>query len=293
MTEDKPNDGTSQEDKHAAGPPSEKRTDLPKPGLTPPPASVPPAVPPKGCGTDTGGTRKEKCPKELSVRIVKESSLTRFERSSLILTWVNLGILILTFIVFYRQLKESKIQTGIFRGQAEQSTQDALTAQGQTNQQIGIAQDSFRRDQQPYVWIEGIPTQETYRVPTTGDTQILVDAHYKNFGKSPAVALQRFSIVTVGPGAIKRIHFDKLGRSKSLIPPGDDAFFTAVTPPMAVVPDLSCDECVVLLTRFHYLDSAGHNYETDFCMARLHTGAWLYCDTNNDIKDCAQVACGP
>jgi len=194
--------------------------------------------------------------------------------------------------VFYLQLRESKRQTGVFRKQAQQALKDADIAHKQTTQQIQLAQDSFRRDQQPYVWMDGIPTEGTYTVPTTGDTQITVDANYKNFGKSPAIALQRYSMIAAGPEAMKRIHFGKVAHAKSLIPPTQDDFFTAVTPPMGTVPDLTCDDCVVLLTRLTYVDSLGHRYETDFCMARLHTQAWEYCDTNNDIKDRAQVACG-
>lgn len=232
-------------------------------------------------------------PIEMPVRIVKDDELTGFELWSLRLAWFNLTALILIFVVFYLQLREFKNQARTLRDQAVESARDAAIAQNQTQQQIRNLMDSFRRDQQPYVWIDGSPTEQTYKVPSTGEIRILVNANCKNFGKSPAIAMQRYSNVEVGPGAIARIQAGSLAPAKSLIPPAQSGSFTAATPAMQVVPDLTGDDAVVLYTRMQYLDSLGHRYETDFCMSRLHTGAWRYCPVMNDIKDCALVECGP
>jgi hypothetical protein len=257
---------------------------------------------PLPCAVTTGsadatGKREEtkrECAKEISIRILEESKLTKlFERLSLVIASVTLITLFVTFIVFYYQLKESKRQTELFRQQAEQAALDARKAQGQTQSQIELSKDSFRRDQQPYVWVTGIPTSETYTNPVSKEFQVLVSAHYKNFGKSPAIAQQRYSLVEIGPNALNRVHSGKLGESKSIIPPVEELNFTAVTPSMKALPEMSYDNEVVLFTRFQYLDLLGHRYETDFCMSHLQTGAWRYCDTHNEIKDCEKVACEP
>jgi hypothetical protein len=87
------------------------------------------------------------CPTEISVRIVEGRNLTRFERVSLLIASVTHLTLVVTFIVFYLQLKEAKRQTAVFRQQSQQATLDAHTAQDQTRSQIEISKDSFRRDQ--------------------------------------------------------------------------------------------------------------------------------------------------
>ena len=232
--------------------------------------------------------------KEVSVRIVEESDLTKlFERVSLVIASVTLLTLVVTFIVFYLQLKEAKRQTEVFRQQAQQATLDAHTAQDQTRSQIEIAKDSFRRDEQPYLWLTGVPTSEYYQNPLTKEFQVIVNAHYKNFGKSPAIALQRYSLVEVGPEALGRVHSGKLGEAKSITPPVEDLNFSGVTPPMKTLPELSRDNEIVLFTRFQFLDLLNHRYETDVCMARLQSGAWQYCVAHNEIKDCEKASCEP
>lgn len=236
---------------------------------------------------------KRECPKEISVRILEGRKLTTFEILTAVISSVTLLTLFVTFVVFYLQLKESKRQTELFKTQAEQAGLDAKKTQSQTQTQIELSKDSFRRDQQPYVWITGIPTLETYTNPLSKEFQVLVSAHYKNFGKSPAIAQQRYSLVEIGPNAVNRVHSGKLGQAKSIIPPVEDLNFTAVTPSMKALPEMSRDNEVVLFTRFQYLDLLGHRYETEFCMSHLQTGAWRYCDTHNEIKDCEKVACEP
>jgi len=232
-------------------------------------------------------------PSEMPLRILKGDELSGFERWLLRVAWANLIILFLIFAVFYLQLRESKTQTKLLLDQRAESKHDAAIAQSQTQQQIRNSMDSLRRDQQPYVWIDGSPTEQTYKVPGTSETQILVNANYKNFGKSPAIATQRYSNVQVGPGAIAKIQAGNLAQAKSLVPPTKSDFFTAATAPLTSVPDLTGDDAVVLYTRMQYLDSLGHRYETNFCMSRLHTGTWRYCPVMNDIKDCASVKCEP
>ncbi|MGB7753210.1 MAG: hypothetical protein WCF88_16765 [Candidatus Acidiferrales bacterium] len=265
------------------------------PGETPTPASAPAVSPPATLPAVHSDTEpKRESPKEISIRILEESELTKlFERWSLVIAAVTLFTLFITFIVFYRQLKESQRQTELFRKQAEQAALDARKAQDQTRQQMELSKDSFRRDQQPYVWVTGIPTAEHFQSPGSDLSQILVSAHYKNFGKSPAIALQRYSLVEIGPKALQRVHSGRLTEAKSIIPPVEEEFFTSVTPPTKALPEMSRDDEIVLFTRLQYLDLLGHRYETDFCMSHLQLGPWHYCETHNEIKDCEKVACEP
>lgn len=265
-------------------------SETPTPVLSTPAVPTPATPPPVHRDTEP----KRECPKEISVRILEESELTKFfERWSLVIAAVTLFTLFITFIVFYCQLKESQRQTELFRKQAEQAALDAHKAQDQTQQQMELSKDSFRRDQQPYVWVTGIPTAEHFQSPGSDLSQILVSAHYKNFGKSPAIALQRYSLVEIGPNALQRVRSGKLTEAKSIIPPVEEDFFTSVTPPTKTLPEISRDDEIVLFTRFQYLDLLGHRYETDFCMSHLQLGPWHYCETHNEIKDCEKVACEP
>jgi hypothetical protein len=273
MTEDS---SSSDITKDPAAPPSEAVAAVP--------SSPAPVVAPKEVA---------QAPKELSVRILQEKNLTTFEFTSVMLSAVTFVTLLATFAVFYFQLKESMRQTELFRSQATQAAADALKTQNQTQSQIELSKDSFRRDQQPYLWLTGSPTSENYQNPQTKEFQVIVNAHYKNFGKSPAIALQRYSLVEVGPNALSHIYSGKLHQAKSITPPVEDLAFSAVTPPMKVLPEMSLDFEVVLFSRFQFLDLLGHRYETDVCMAHLQTGAWSYCETHNEIKDCEKVACEP
>jgi hypothetical protein len=289
MTEEKPHNDTKNEQSQPERPISPGDADQSTTAL-PLPSVVTSAGVAATAKTDE---LKRECPKEISVRLLEEKKLTTFERLSIVLSAVTLFTLFITFLVFYGQLQESKRQTELFRKQAEQAAIDAHKAQDQTQQQMDFSKDSFRRDQQPYVWVAGTPTSENYQNPLTKEFQVIVSAHYRNFGKSPAIALQRYSLVEVGPNALSRIHSGKLGEARTITQPTEDQNFSSVTPPMKSLPEMDRDDEVVLFTRFQYLDLLGHRYETDFCMAHLQTGAWQYCETHNEIKDCEKVACEP
>jgi hypothetical protein len=135
------------------------------------------ASPPPPPAAATNEEIRRECPKEISIRILEESTFTKlFELLSLLLTLATLIILVITFIVFYYQLQESKRQTEVFKKQADQAALDAQKAQVQTQTQIDLAKDSFKRDQQPYVWVTGTPTTETYTNPVSKELQVVVSA---------------------------------------------------------------------------------------------------------------------
>jgi hypothetical protein len=187
---------------------------------------------------------------------------------------------------------EAKRQTKVFRDEAAQAKCDAAKQLAAANNALTASKDAFRRDQQPYLWTTGIPAYGVYPDPGTAKSQVTLDEHYMNYGKSPAVSVQRSTDVEIGPDALKKIHNIPFGTAKSLIPPTENDFFTGVTPPTENLPDLSKDFTVVIFSRFRYRDTLGNLYETDVCMARLATSAWQYCEKHNEIKDCSELACG-
>jgi hypothetical protein len=270
------------------------KTPATEPKVAPAQQGVPPSTPPKDRSGDTARKNDkpgQECPKEISIRLSKDDGLGRFERRSLTLSYVSLAVLAITFLVFFFQLLESKKQTYIFRQQAAQAATDAASQIAIAKQALVDSDESFRIGAQPYVWIYGLPTYSIYKNPKDGSSQVIVDVHYFNYGKSPAISLQRSSDLEIGADALKRIHTKPLHLAKSLLPPSKEDFFSAVTPPTNSLPDILKDDAIVIVSRSQYLDMLGHRYETDFCMTRLATGAWQYCETHNEIKDCAKVTC--
>jgi len=295
MKQDDPSQSTKKKDEQGSNLALPDRVEPPPPKaeVTPPQPPVPPTVLPENLSGNSANekdkTNKQSC-KEVSVSIKKDPELSRFESYSLALSGITLGVLILTFVVFFAQLEESKTQTGIFQGQAKQAAKDAATQIGIARQALIDSNESFRIGNAPYVWIAGLPTYEIHKNPD-GTSQVVVDAHFTNFGKSPAIDLQGSRDLEIGIGAMGKIHSKPLGTGKALLPPTKEDFFSAVTPPFKTLPDLSKDDTIVVFARMQYRDMVGHRYETNLCMARLQTGAWEYCKNHNEIKDCAKETC--
>jgi beta-lactamase regulating signal transducer with metallopeptidase domain len=171
VIQDDPTESAEKKDKQSAQTASEERVNSPaaKPEEKPPQAVIPPPKPPENLGTDTrteNDKTKHNCHNEISVKVIKEDTLSFFERRSLTLAWVTLIVLILTFVIFALQLNESRKQTWIFRRQVDQATKDAQLTRDQTDTQIQIAKDQFIADQRPYVWMQDPPSDWIVLLPS-------------------------------------------------------------------------------------------------------------------------------
>lgn len=284
MTQDDPSQSAKLNDEQGADATLPERVEsaASKSEVTTAQSVLPPSVSPKTLSSnpsEESEKNNKRCCEEISVRVVKDKTLTPFERRSLILAWVTLVVLVLTFIVFYLQLKESRTQTGIFRGQAERAARDASTQIGYAKQALADTKEAFRIDQRPYIFMadrDDNLTKAIYQnkdaatpnVPN-GTSQLLVNVKYSNFGKSPAIDLQFSWDMEIGPHAKELAKIIPLKEAKTVMPTGKVDWFTAVTtarPDKEINDALSIDLGVVLIMRWQYSDTGGHRYETDICL---------------------------
>ena len=267
-----------------------------KPEIAPAQESVPPPEATNNLGTHPSTQSNQppkECPKEISVRIPKDVSLTDFERRSLILGWVTLLILVATFAVFYYQLRESKIQTAIFRGQGEQARKDALLTRTQTDQQIKNAADQFRIEERPYIWIQDRPKDDSAPMIGTDPSigKFAWNIYYANFGKSPAIRFCREVHLVTGEGALKRVvdinHETCKSPSGGIIPPGKLELTSAFAEGTPSERDISQWKAmlngIVVYGRFDYSDTLGGEYFSQFCMATQPNGRIGDCEGHNYI----------
>jgi hypothetical protein len=274
----------------------------PKSEITPPQPPIPPAMPPhKFDGDPSGGHNdpEKQCPKEISVSIKKDPELSRFEKWSMGLSWATFIVVVLTFLVFYGQLCESKRQTAILKGQAEQATTDAALTRKQTEQQIFITKDQFRVDQRPVIWsIEpGRPNLAIGQIPTWR-------IPYSNYGRSTALGVFCKSQIVWGPDIIslKLDHleikprilayvFNNVHRPGEqghgiVVPPGYDKNSCPTFAPRTLTKEdaefiISHDGGIALIAHFEYYDSLGNTYHTEMCRFMGRDGNPKSCDTHN------------
>jgi len=260
--------------------PSEKPTETLNPHVSAP-------HPPQDPSSHDAGQIHEpskRCVDQVSVKLVKTESMTPFESRTLALGGFTLLVLILTFIIFALQLRESRKQTAIFQEQARQATLDALKAREQADSQ-------FRADQRPVVWLANDPKMEIGQFPTPQGTQLLWDVRYTNFGKSAAYELRQGHHCEFGSNALSRIKKPKLSKDRMFLPPGKTDFITLVTSPLDASSIIASykDYGLVFWFRSQYEDSIGNRYESNLCMAHLQAGGWQYCAIpgSNNIQQCS------
>jgi hypothetical protein len=283
---------------------------LPDDKILPPPAPESKPSAGKAASLEQNlGTRvgQEVAAKEVAAKVTTietniEKRMSVFERSTL--RWTKAAVLVtaatglfigLQWLVIRGQLSEMKAagaQTdqliGLYRTQTETSAKA-----------LEQAKENLRVDQRPYVWLAN-PVGDHPNVNFnyfTDVKQVVVTFHYTNYGKSPAAELQLAHKIFLGPDALSKVRSIPLQKSRVLLPAGKDDYYSVVSPPISQADFnllLQKDNNIVVFTRFQYSDTGGHRYESDLCMGKLALGtSWQYCETHNEIKDCAQTKCEP
>lgn len=265
-----------------------------------PPPPVKPAAPIGKLDTDSGGKNNESkkdCVKEISVEIKKDW----MERVSFHIGWITLAFVILTFVVFYRQLNEAETQTGIFRDQAAQAKIDTATQLGIAKSSLDASDEAFRLDQRPIIWMANggtdVPRQLAFSIEpvSAGSTakRAVVDFYFTNFGKSTALNVRTSSGVAWGKGSMKAVRLVKFSSGTRVMPPGkiDFSSFASDTLNDTDIPYVTGDEGFSVKMRLNYQDAKGFPYQTNYCLSRLQSGAWRFCESGNSIKDCSKEQC--
>jgi len=165
--------------------------------------------------------------------------------------------------------------------------------------QLRDARKSFAADQRPYLWMANEaanPIAESH-ANLQGEKQVIVTMKYTNFGKSPAVVLRGYHAMLLGPNA-GRIRSLPWVETRSILPTGKVDFFSAVSDHVSDQEITNYTNAqqgngITVYATWQYSDTSGNNYETEFCMTRLNSGSWAYCQEHNDIKNCSESACEP
>jgi hypothetical protein len=163
-----------------------------------------------------------------------------------------------------------------------------------TNTAINDGRQNFIKDHAPYIWV-------TPEIPVLNlNEPFRWDFQYSNYGRSPALELH--SCAHVGyrlPGFSSLADMklpvmnspeckEMVGRSTTVVPPGFPVNGTVRAPVPLQQTDIeatkSVDGGALILGVLDYTDATGHNYESAFCAWRLITGAVLYCEKYNYIK---------
>lgn len=258
-----------------------------------PETSVPPSQPPQQLRGDEGTEEnkpQKNCADGISVKIVKDDAMSTFESRSFVLSIITLAVLIVTFVVFALQLKESKKQTCIFKDQVNQATLDAKSARDQLTEQ-------FRIDQKPVVWLSNnqdiSKLFEIARIVASGPAYVLSSWHYSNFGKSAAYIFKGSVTMLVGRHADKRITPEPLRDFIEILPPGKEDWITIASKPLhepVQQAALQQDGWVAAIVRFEYKDSSGHAYESIMGQSHLQQGPWMFM-SQSAIRDCSIEHC--
>ncbi len=158
---------------------------------------------------------------------------------------------------------------------------------------LALARTNAVLERRPYVWIVRLEPAVIEK-----DKQITWTAHFTNYGRSPAIRLltranmignpplQEVTTKILAPPEVLHVGEDKM--KGTILPPGKDDFFTAVSDG-----NLSEDEAkfdtghdggVLVHGSFEYFDMAGNVYRSDFCFLRLASSAAANCNVHNEIK---------
>jgi hypothetical protein len=166
--------------------------------------------------------------------------------------------------------------------------------------QVNDAREAFVKDQRPYIWLASGPGNLSLEIvdskqQTGPHKQIVVTVQYTNFGRSPAIDLRSAKDFETGTDAREKVKLVPLMPAKNIVPPNKVDVFSLVTSPLSdqEISDLMKDFQMAFLARFQYSDLSGHRYESHLCMEHLQVGNWMYCETNNKIKNCQQEKCEP
>lgn len=157
---------------------------------------------------------------------------------------------------------------------------------------VANAQEQFRQDARPYVWVtnNGLGQPEfifdrTLTGAPMNTGQIVWTFHYTDYGKTPAYNLSSERFFSVGLNSPFReshgfSHVEKVNGTP--VPPNKDDFQTVVSEP-EITPEkykefLKTDNALRIRAVIQYTDAYGEKYETGLCLGRLASGAIQYCD---------------
>jgi hypothetical protein len=204
----------------------------------------------------------------------RERSRLRLERFGVILAAIVAVLTGITLRVFYKQLKESQTQTGIFRDQANQAKLDAAD-------QLRVAKDQLREGQKPIIW----PSELGGPVYLSSYGQVVWTIHHMNYGRGPAINVTAIPWISIGGKEFQADYRHKtggkiIGTVEPPNQPGD--FSTAISPPGITQAEFdaamkSPDKNISVKMVFHYGDTFGGKYETSVCLLHLNTGVISYC----------------
>jgi len=176
---------------------------------------------------------------------------------------------------------------------ATASADGAIEAVRLSQEALAQARDNARQDQRPYLWLTNNLGSPIFIPSRVGETTLPVGQvawtwRFTNYGKSSAYTVQFEEYIKVGDRAFTKSYGVKGQSVGPPMPPAKENFGTIVSPPGISQEEiqrlLTTDLSIRIRVNMSYTDSYGTKYATDFCLARLATGAILYCVSGNDMK---------
>jgi hypothetical protein len=169
-----------------------------------------------------------------------------------------------------------------------------------TRSAIKSAHEQFILDERPYVWQSSVDPK-----PYIFGERVIVDTHWVNYGKSPALQFFGKGTVFYGEHALADADkwFDSLGNGKlaidggtvTVIPqgvpsdpkktPAFGTLFSATVPTAEEAAYMfSHDFAIVVVAREQYEDTSGNVYQSDLCFFRFVSGAIGQCEKHNKMR---------
>lgn len=161
----------------------------------------------------------------------------------------------------------------------------------------------FQADQRPYVWYGGSFDQIGLHV--VENEKLMLDIHWVNYGRSPAINVGSKAAVFIGPQAMQQADdwFTNLGdkplpvdsTTRLVIPPGIPADpiktfggYSTIEKTTALTHEeaeyiLGHNEPLALVERIDYYDGAGKRYWSDLCFSRFKNGSIPLCNRHNEM----------
>lgn len=163
--------------------------------------------------------------------------------------------------------------------------------------QLAATEKQAIYEQRPWVLVSVEPLRDDR--PSATIYRLVGTSAFQNFGKSPAIDVETFTSMTIGPLAMQCANrfFTRQPCSQSEIRSHSVLAPSSSSPPsiyqsveLSANSDglfkaaMEADLWVTMSGRVRYTDLTGHSYETDYCFARLATGAFEYCLEHNTMK---------
>jgi hypothetical protein len=197
--------------------------------------------------------------------------------------WAVIGYSFLTMIIAAAGVAAA-IYAGLGVREARRAA-DAATAQAATaGETLKATMDNFKQDQRPYVWLTNDLAHPLFVLKPenlSGIGQVVWDLHYTNYGKTPALGMRLAIYMKVGDRNFALSFGSDSNGNLEPLPPTKSDFTTVISVPY-INPDewktlAKTDKAITIAGAINYSDGLVGDYESDFCLTQLASGAVMYC----------------